>query len=92
MANKQDVDYQQASVPTDLLTETIHAGSQSFNNSSHVGGSDNPVCFVELLRHVPSLSLEVPEANLRLVTRLDEIYALGLRDDRMFATRILSFV
>ena len=47
---------------------------------------------MELLRQVPPLSTEEPEAILRLVSRLDEIYALGLIDDRGFITRILPLV
>jgi len=48
--------------------------------------------FVELLRQVPSLSSEEPEAILRLVSRLDEIHALGLTDDKMFVICILPLV
>jgi len=85
MASEQDVDSQQASVPNDLSSEMIHAGPQNFSNSSHVGGNDNQVSvFVELWPQVPSLSSGEPEAILRLVSRLDEIYALGLIDGRMF--------
>jgi len=58
-----------------------------------VGGSDNAVSvFVELLWQVPSLSSEEPEAILRFINRLEEIYALGLNDDRMFVFRILPLV
>jgi len=93
MASKQDFDSQQAIAPTDLSSETIHAGPQSFSNSSHVGGSDNPISvFVELLRQFPSLSSEEPEAISRLVSRLDEVHALGLPDDRMFVICTQSLV
>jgi len=93
MASEQDVDSQQAIVPIDLFSETIHAGPQNCSNSSHVGGNDNQVSvFVELWPQVPSLSSEEPEALLRLVSRLDEIYALGLIDDRMFVFCSLPLV
>jgi len=58
-----------------------------------VGGNDNQVfVFVELWPQVPSLSSGEPEAILRLVSRLDEIYALGLIDDRMFVFCSLPLV
>ena len=44
---------------------------------------------VELLRKVPSLSSDEPGAILRLISKLDEIYSLGLIDDKMFVIRIL---
>ena len=90
MAIHQDVKTPQASVSTDLSVDTIHDGPQSFANSSHVGGSDNPgFVFVELLRQVPSLSSEEPKAIFRLMYGLEEIYALGLTDDMRFVFRIL---
>jgi len=47
---------------------------------------------VELLRNVQTLSSEEPETILRLVSKLDEIHALELIDDRMFIVRILPLV
>jgi hypothetical protein len=44
---------------------------------------------VELVRQVPALSSEKPEAILGLVSKLDEIHALGPVDDRMFVVRVL---
>ena len=38
------------------------------------------------------MSTEEPEAILRFIVRFDEIYALGLSDDRSFAVRILPLV
>jgi len=93
MASKQDVDSEQASVQANLSADAIHAGPQNFSSISHVGGSDKPVSvFVELLRQVPSLSSENPEAILQLVSRLEEILALGLTDDKMLVIRILPLV
>ena len=93
MASQQDAKTPQASVSTDLSADTIQTGPHNVDNSSHVGGSDNPVpVLFELLRQVPSLSSEEPEAILQLIKRLEEIYALGLTDDRMFVIRILPLV
>jgi len=39
---------------------------------------------VEIMRHIPNLSFEVPEAILVLITNLDEIYAFCLVDDTIF--------
>ena len=54
-----------------------------------MGGCSNvvPVIF-ELLRKVPSLSSDEPDAILRLVGKLDEIHSLGLVD-KLFVIRIL---
>ena len=89
MARKHDVDSNQESVPTDLSSDMIRAEPQCFNNSSHVGGSDNSLSvFVELLRQVPSLSSEEHEAILRFVSRLD----CQMSDDRIFVIRTLPLV
>ena len=90
MGSKQDTETEQASVRTDLSLDATHGGAQNPTNGSHVGGGDNTVpVVVELLRKVPPLSSEEPEAILRLVGKLDEIYSLGLTDDRNFVVRIL---
>jgi hypothetical protein len=58
-----------------------------------VGDSNNPVSvFIELLLQVPTLSSEEPEVILRVVSRFDEIHALGLTDDKMFFICILPLV
>jgi hypothetical protein len=84
MASQQDAKTPQASVSTNLSADTIQIGPHNVDNSSHVGASNNPVpVFVELLRRVPSLSSEEPEAILWLVYGLEYIDTLGLTDDRM---------
>jgi hypothetical protein len=47
---------------------------------------------VELLRQVPFLASEEPEATMWLFVRLDEIHSLRLADDNGFITRILPLV
>jgi hypothetical protein len=47
---------------------------------------------LELLRQIPRVASEEPEAIMQLFVRLDEIYELGLVDDRTFVTRILPLV
>jgi len=60
---------------------------------SHVGGCGKVVpVIVELLRQVPALSSEEPEAILGLVTKLDEIHALCLVDGKAFLVRMLPLV
>jgi len=54
--------------------------------------SDANSVFVELMRQVPPLNSEEPEAILRFVARLDDVYMLSLCDDRSFVTRILPLV
>jgi len=90
---KQDEVNIKASVSTNLPGETIHVGPQNNDNNSHAGAcaGSNSV-FLELMRQVPRLSAEEPEAILRFIIRLDEIYALGLNDDGLFVVRILPLV
>ena len=47
---------------------------------------------VELLRPIPPLSSEEPEAIMRLCIRLDAVHDLGLVDDRTFIVRILPLM
>jgi hypothetical protein len=56
------------------------------------GGEGQIPVLVELLRPIPHLSSEEPEAIMRLFIRLDEVHGLGLVEDRVFITRILSLV
>jgi hypothetical protein len=56
-----------------------------------VGMAQFPV-LIELLCPIPPLSSEKPEAIMRLFIRIDEVHSLGLVDDRVFITRILSLV
>jgi len=60
---------------------------------SHVRGTGecNPV-LVELMRKVSPLNSEEPEAILRFIARVDEIYRLKLCSDRAFVMRILPLV
>jgi hypothetical protein len=80
----------QASTTTDSEREV---GVTVSGGASHGSGMDSPTpVLVELLRQVPSLSSEVPEAILWLFVRLDEIHGLRLVDDKGFNTRILPLV
>jgi len=56
----------------------------------HGVSSDSPIpVLTELLRQVPSLASEYPEAILGLICKLDEYHALGLVEDRTFVVRAL---
>jgi len=93
MVSKQDTKTEQASARSDLSLDATRGGPQDPFLGSHVGGCGNVVpVIVELLRHVPVLSSEEPEAILGLITKLEEIHALGLVDDRAFLIRILPLV
>ena len=81
-----------ASVSMNLSGVMIQVRSENNYDNSHAGACAGSNCvFVELMRQV-CLSAEDPEAILRFIIRLDEIYALGLSDDRSFAVRILPLV
>ena len=57
---------------------------------SHGVSSDSPISVLtELLRQVPALASEDPEAILGLICKLDEYHALGLVEDRTFVVRAL---
>jgi len=93
MASKQDTETVQASARSDWSLDATRGGPQDHFLGSHVGGFGNVVpVIVELLRHVPALSSEEPEAILVLITKLEEIHALGLVDDRAFLVSILPLV
>ena len=48
--------------------------------------------FVELLLKIPPLRSEDPEDILNLCVQVDEVFELGLVDDRSFVMRILPLV
>ena len=54
--------------------------------------SDANTVFVELMRQVTPLTSEEPEAILRFVAHLEDVYMLSLCDDRSFVTRTLPLV
>ena len=93
MASKQDDSNVQASAPTNLPTDTATRETQGREIDSHARGSSysNSV-FIELMRQVPPLTSDEPEAILRFTARLDEDHMLGLCDVRSFVTRILPLV
>jgi hypothetical protein len=93
MASKQDNSNVQASVTTNLSTDTVQMETPDRERDSHVRGSgDSNSVFVELMRQVSPLTSDEPEAILRFIARLDEVHMLGLCDDRSFVTCILPLV
>jgi len=90
MASIQDDVNIRTSVSTNLSGETIQVGPHNIDDYSHEVASDGSKSVLgELMRQVPPLSTEEPEAILWFIARLDELYALGLTDDRPFVVRIL---
>jgi hypothetical protein len=71
----------------DTTTTPVGAGSSHGGD----GGGSIPV-LVELLRPIPRLASEEPEAIMDLFIWLEEIYRLGLVDDKTFIIRILCLV
>ena len=83
----------QASVSNDVVYIAEITVPPVVASDSHGSGGDGPIpVLVELLRPIPPLSSEEPEAIMWLFIRLDEVHSLGLVDDRVFVTRILSLV
>jgi len=93
MESKHLAETAQANAQSRVFLDATHSGPIESKLGSHAGGFNNVVpVIVELLRKVPSLSSDEPEAILRLVCKLDVIYSLGLFDDKMFVIRILSLL
>jgi hypothetical protein len=84
-----DEDVTQTSVPTDLVHNVVEPVTHNFCDSSNGDGDSQTQVLVELLHKVSPLSLEEPEAILRLSFRLQEVHHLGLVDNRVFVIRIL---
>lgn len=83
MANKNDTD----DLPPGNTTDDP---GREVDPRAH-GHEPNPV-FADLMRKVSPLTVIEPEAILRFIARLDEVYEIGLCDDRDFITRILPLV
>ena len=93
MAENENSEDEKASGSTDVSLESIRVENPIFANYSHVPGvSDSNLVLIELMRKVPPLISEEPEAILRFVARLEDVYLLKLCDDRSFITRILPLV
>jgi hypothetical protein len=91
--SKQHAETSHASSRIGVSLDATHIGPSESNFISYAGGCSNVVPFiVKLLRKVPSPRSGEPEAILRLVGKLDEIYCLGLVDDKMFVNRILQLL
>jgi hypothetical protein len=83
----------QASVQTNIMNNEMEFVPPTPGLDSHGGsaGCQTPVV-VKLLRQVAPLKSEEPEAILTLFIRLDEIFDLGIVNDRVFIMRILPLV
>jgi hypothetical protein len=83
----------QASVLNDMVHNEGITDRRVVASGSHGSGGDGPIpVLVKLLRPIPHLSSEEPEAIMQLFIRLDEVHSLGLVEDRVFITRILSLI
>jgi hypothetical protein len=88
-----DQEAAQASVETNIMDNVMESVPPTLGLSSHGSseGCQTPVV-VELLRQISPLLSEEPGAILTLFVRLDEIFDLGLVNDRVFTMRILLLV
>jgi hypothetical protein len=80
MENKQeDIDVQAgAAVNLPIDAPARENQGRDWNFRAPDSCNHNPV-FVELMRQVPPLTSEEPEAISRFIARLEEVYVLGLR-------------
>jgi hypothetical protein len=85
-------DEEQASASADLGQKEVEMAPLIYGNGSHGCGEGQGAVLVELLRQIPPVTSEEPEAIMQLFVRLDEIHELGLADNRTFLTRILPLV
>jgi hypothetical protein len=80
-------DVNQASVTTESSHTVVDPNSGVY---SHGSGRDSPVAvLVELLRRVSPLRSEGPQDILQFFAQIEEVFELGLVEDRIFLTRIL---
>ena len=85
MADNKDNENVKASVSSDLSLDSIREENPILLDNSHVRGmSDANSVFVELMLQLSPLISDEPEAILRFVARLDDIYMLNLCNDRSF--------
>jgi hypothetical protein len=83
----------QASDVSDFVSEeNIFDPPVLLNVSRGSSGDGSIPVLVELLRPIPHLTSEEPEAIIRLFIRSDEVHSLGLVEDRVFITRTLPLV
>jgi len=76
-----------------MTDSEVKVGTPESNGCSHASSGDSPVpVLVELLRQVPPLSSEDPEAIMWLFLRLDEVHEVNLVDDKTFVMRILPLL
>jgi hypothetical protein len=74
-------DVEQANVTTDLIQNVVDPNSGLYPRDS---GRDSPIAlFVELIRQISPLRSEDPEAILQFFVLIEEIFELGLVDDRI---------
>ena len=90
---KHQAELNQVSAQTDSPSKRARDGPKLGGVCSHVeGGSSSASVAVELLRQVCPLVSEEPEAILGLISRLNDIHALGLLEDKLFIVRVLPLV
>jgi hypothetical protein len=93
MGGAELLDQDQANAPVDRGSLNISPPSVlAENNSQFMGGRSNTPVLLELVKQVPPLLTERPEDILRFFVRIDEIYRLGLTENRTFVTLILPLV
>jgi hypothetical protein len=93
MDNAAKAEGTQANDQNDLVCDEIITDPPVGPSVSRGSSGDSPIpVLVELLRPLPHLTSEDPEAIMRLFIRLDEVHGLGLVADRIFITRILPLV
>jgi len=86
-------DQQQTGAPVEVgsLNVSTHNGPGD-NNSSAMGQCSYTPVLVELVKHIPPLLSERPEDILKFFVRVEEVYRLGLAEDRAFIMLILPLL
>jgi hypothetical protein len=85
-------DAQQGRASPDLVQKVVYTTPIRDGNGSHGCGGGQEAVLVDLLRKIPPVVSEEPEAIMQLFVRLVAIHELGLVDDRVFVSRILPLV
>lgn len=80
-----------AAVDAGSFNVSMHNGPAENNNSGTNGSNYSPV-LMGLVKQIPPLLSEKPEEILKFFVRVQEMYKLGLADDRTFIMLILPLL
>ena len=93
MGGDEVYDHEQAAAAVDAgnFNVSMHNGPGE-NNNSGINGNNYSSVLMGLVKQIPPLLSEKPEEILKFFVRVEEMYKLGLTDDRAFIMLILPLL